>query len=202
MSIEIFDSIKQGTAEWLAIRAGIITASEMQCLLMQGRGAGESKTRRKYMLRLIAEQLSGLPEETYSNQFMERGKKQEEDARNAYTYIYEVELQRVGFIRNGKVGCSPDALVGTDGALELKTRLGSLQIELLLSGEVPPEHSAQLQGVMWVAERAWIDFVAYSPGLRPFIRRVHRNERAIAEMKVAVDTFLEEMEAIKRKLQA
>ena len=43
---------EQGSIEWLSARAGLVTASEFQTLLMKGKGGGESLTRKTYMRRL------------------------------------------------------------------------------------------------------------------------------------------------------
>ncbi|MEC3912174.1 hypothetical protein U5A82_17345 [Sphingobium sp. CR2-8] len=49
----------QGTPEWFACRMGIPTASQFSTIMASGRGGGESKTRRTYMLKLAGEILTG-----------------------------------------------------------------------------------------------------------------------------------------------
>ena len=117
----------------------------------------------------------------------------EGDARDLYVFLKDVEPQRVGFIRNGKKGCSPDSLIGSDGMLEIKTKLAHIQVELLLTGKLPTEHVPQLQGQLWIAEREWVDFVSYWPKARPFIKRVHRDEPYIKALAAAVDQFENEL---------
>ncbi len=141
------------------------------------------------MLKLAGEILTGEPMESYSNSHMERGKEQEAEAREAYELMKDVDCQQVGFIRNGDKGCSPDSLIGDDGALEIKTALPHIQVERLLRGDLPPEHRAQVQGVLWVAERAWIDFVSYCPRLPLLIVRVPRDDGYIATLAGAVKEF-------------
>jgi hypothetical protein len=77
-----------------------------------------------------------------------------------------------------------------------------LQVELLLAGEIPEDHKAQCQGGLWVCEREWLDFISYWPGLRPFVKRVYRDERYIAALKIAVTDFLAEMDSIRERLAA
>lgn len=195
----------QGTPEWHACRLGLPTCSEFATVLMQGRKKGEpSVTRRKYMLTLIGERLTGNPSDelSYTNRHTERGHAMEPEARRLYAFAHEVEPQIVGFIRNGEKGGSPDALIGDAGMLEIKTKLPHLQLELLLAKEVPAEHVTQLQGLLWVAEREWIDFVSYWPGLEPFIKRVHRDEVAIKSIALGVEMFLNEMNELMNKLEA
>lgn len=180
---------EQGTPEWFACRLGIPTASEFDSILANGRGGQPSKTRRTYMLKLIGERLTGEPAYNYQNEHMERGKEMEAEARDWYTFAFNVEPQRVGFIRNGNVGCSPDSLIGDDGMLEIKTKLAHLQADVLLGKELPPEHKAQVQGQLWVAERQWVDFVSYWPKMPPFKVRVYRDEEYIAHLSKMVTIF-------------
>jgi len=100
----------------------------------------------------------------------------------------------VGIILNHGVGYSPDSLVGTNGLLEIKTKLPKFQIEVLLSGEIPAEHVAQCQGGLWVSEREWIDFVSYWPGMPLFIKRAYRDDIMIRTIAERVEAFHEEME--------
>lgn len=186
--IQIFDC-EQGSADWFAARLGVPTASEFHSILAKGQG----KTRRTYMLKLAGERLTGEPMHTYSNDHMERGREMEDEARSLYEFQTDAELTRVGFMRNGEKGCSPDSLIGANGMCEIKTKLAHLQLDVLASDAVPSEHIAQCQGALWVAEREWLDFVSYWPKLKPFIKRVYRDERYIATLKVAVEEFNEEL---------
>jgi hypothetical protein len=200
MSVEIVECI-QGTPEWHKARAGRPTASEFSTVLAGGRGGGESKTRGKYMRRLAGEILTGEPEEGYENGAMARGRAMEPEARDLYSLTTNATLTQVGFLVNGRVGASPDSLIGDKGALEVKTQIPSLLIERLLSGDVPTEHIAQLQGILWVAEREWIDIAIYWPKLPLFRRRVKRDEQYIARLKIGVSAFLEELDELVEKLR-
>ena len=183
----------QGTPEWFAARVGIPTASRFSDILAKGEG----KTRGRYLRDLAAEIIRGTPEEeTYTNAHMERGKAQEDEARRLYAFMADADPVQVGFIRDGRKGCSPDSLIGDDGGLEIKTALGHIQIERLQRGTLPSEHVAQVQGSLWVTSRKWWDFVSYSPGLPPLISRVERDEPYIATLAKAVDAFNEELDAL------
>jgi hypothetical protein len=200
MELQIFNC-EQGTPEWLACRAGIPTASEFDTVMAKGRGGGDSKTRRTYMLKLIGERLTHEPMYSYSNDHMERGKVMEAEARDLYQMIAEVDCQQVGFLRRGDAGASPDSLVGNDGMLEIKTKLPHLQIDCILYDEFPAEHRAQCQGQLWIAEREWVDFVSYWPGLPLFAKRVFRDEDYIKRLAEAVRVFNTEMEETIAKVQ-
>lgn len=186
--IEIID-VEQGTAEWFRVRAGMPTASEFATVMAKGKDGGESKTRRTYMLKLAGEILTGEPMDVYTNIHMERGKMMEEEARDLYSFSADAEPLRVGFIINGRKGCSPDSLIGDKGMVEIKTQLPHLLIDTLLRGDFPPEHKAQCQGALWVAEREWIDIAVYWPKLPLFVKRAVRDDAYIAKLSAAVDLF-------------
>lgn len=200
--IQYFMDLEQGSPEWFAARAGIPTASNFSTVMARGRGGGESLTRRKYMLTLLGELLTGEVQEGYSNAHMERGKAMEDDARNAYEFQTGNECARVGFVRNGLAGASPDSLIGDDGILEIKTKLPHLQLEVLLSGEVPSEHIDQIQGQLFITGRQWCDFVSYWPGLPLFVKRVYPDLDHMARISCAVKAFVEEMNELKARIEA
>ncbi len=192
MALSIFDC-DQNSEEWREARMGIPTASEFSTVMAKGRDGGSSVTRRTYMLKLAGEILTGEPMESYSNAHMERGKVMEDEARDLYAFMQDVDPVRVGFIRNGQKGCSPDSLIGNNGGCEIKTKLPHILLEVMLKDELPAEHRAQVQGSMWVAEREWWDFVAYWPKLPLFVKRVYRDEAYISKLASAVDAFNDEL---------
>lgn len=194
--IRIFDC-EQNSPEWMECRLGIPTASGFSKVLAQGDG----KTRRRYLLDLAAERLTGTIAESYSNGHMERGHAMEGDARNLYAFQRDSEPVRVGFIRRDDVraGASPDSLIADDGLLEIKTKLGALQLDVLEKRKLPSEHVAQVQGQMWVSGRAYCDFVSYWPKLPLFVIRVERDAAYIAKLAQAVADFNGELDAIVAK---
>lgn len=200
MDVQIFDC-EQGSPEWYACRLGIPTASEFDTVLAKGKGGGESKTRRTYMLKLVGERITSQPKYDYHNDHMERGKEMEQEARDLYAMVADTEPAKVGFMRRGEAGCSPDSLVGDVGLLEIKTKLAHLQLEVLLSDRLPSEHIPQIQGQLWIAEREWVDFVSYWPGLPLFAKRVFRDEEYITTLATAVRAFNDEMQELIARVQ-
>jgi len=200
--IEIFDC-EQGSDEWFALRMGIPTASNFSLILASGKGGDASKTRQTYLYKLAGEIITGRqPSEGFSNVHTERGHRMEPDARAFYTFMNDVELKQVGFIRNGRKGGSPDSLIGENGLLEIKTKLPHLMIETLLKGEFPPAHKAQCQGNLWISEREWIDLFVYWPAIPPFIIRAERDEEYITNLHYAVKFFNEELDEVVSKILA
>lgn len=191
MTIEIFN-MTQGEPEWFQCRLGLPTASRFSDVMAKGAG----KTRRSYMLKLAAEILTGQPREEFPTPAMERGRAMEAEARDLYAFTRDIEIEQVGFIRNGQKGASPDGLIGTDGEVEIKTKRGDLLVELLLDGSFPNEHFWQCQGSLWVCEREWIDLVCFWPGLPLHVKRLYRDDGAIHELSTAIDRFNTELAEI------
>ena len=189
-ALEIFNCA-QGDPAWFEARRGIPTASRFADVLAKGQGI----TRRKYLLTLAGEAITGDVAESYSNAHMERGHIMEADARNLYSFAHDVEPELVGFMRRGRAGASPDSLVGTDGLLEIKSKLPHLLLDVLDKGKLPPEHVAQVQGQLWVSGRNWCDFVAYWPKLPLFCVRVERDDAYIATLSQAVADFVGELDS-------
>ncbi len=191
--IEVHD-VEQGSERWFALRAGIPTASEFATVMAKGKDGGRSITRDKYMRQLAGEILTGEPApEGYTNAFMERGKALEDEARDLFGFIRDVELQRVGFIRNDNKGASPDSLIGTTSGLEIKVAIPAVQIERLQRGTLPSEHVAQVQGTLLVSERETWNFMSYCPKLPPLILTITRDDVYIRALSEAIDRFNEEL---------
>ncbi len=197
--LEVIDC-EQGSPEWLAHRAKLVTASEFGTVMAKGKGGAESKTRRTYMLKLIGEILTGQPSESYTNKHMERGKEMEAEARDFYALMTDTNPVQVGLLKRGRVAYSPDSLINPKGLHEIKTKLPHLHLEALLAKELPAEHKPQCQGGLAVSDREWLDFQSYWPGLPPFIVRVYRDEEYIKQIKSAVDQFLSEMDELMHKI--
>lgn len=179
----------QGTPEWFAARAGIPTASMFKTVMAVGPKGGKSVGRVDYLNKLAGELLTGEPMDNYVSADMERGKLMEDEARDLYAFQNDIEPQRVGFIRNGNKGASPDSLIGNNGGLEIKSAAAHIQIDRLLHGELPTEHKAQVQGSLWICEREWWDFCSYCPKLPLLQIRVFRDEDYIKKIANEVELF-------------
>lgn len=192
MPVEYFDC-DQNDDTWRKLRAGIPTASAFKAVLAKGE---DGKTRRSYLNKLAAEVVLNAPLDGYRNAAMDRGHEQEPKARNTYSLLTDTEPKQVGFARNGRKGCSPDSLIGTDGILEIKTQEPDLLVDTIRLDKFPAAHVAQCQGALWVCEREWVDIAVYSPGMPLFVRRAHRDETYIATLAREVDRFLADLDAM------
>lgn len=194
--MQVFD-FDQGEEEWFRARMGIPTASKFATVMAKGEG----KTRSEYMRKLAGEILTGEPQEAFSNGHTDRGNAMEDEARQHYAFVEVAEIHRVGFIRNGNKGASPDSLVGDNGGLEIKTALPHIQIDRLERDRLPPEHKAQVQGNLWLSEREWWDFVSYWPKLPILTVRVYRDEEYIKTMADEIDRFNDELAALVERIR-
>ena len=195
--IEIFEDLEQGSPSWFECRRGIPTASKFSTVMAKGEG----KTRSEYMRILAGEILTGEQSEQFSNIHTDRGNAMEDEARQTYAFITDAEIKRVGFIRNGNKGASPDSLVGTNGGLEIKTALPKIQIDRLERDRLPPEHKAQVHGNIWLAEREWWDFCSFWPKLPMLTVRVYRDETYIKEMSAEIDRFNDELAELVERIR-
>lgn len=191
-------NFEQNSAEWLEARRGIPTASQFKSILAKGEG----KTRRTYMLKLAGEIITGKPMESFSNEHTEHGHEIEPMLRDLYAFQTGAQLERIGFVRNGRVGCSPDSFIDADGGLEIKRQLPHLLIETILKDEFPSEHKAQVQGTLWVTMRAWWDIAVGYEGMPLFVKRCHRDEPYIQSLATEVDRFAAELDDVVAKIRA
>lgn len=201
--IEVVDC-EQKSEEWYRARMGIPTASMFGTVMAQGKGGGESIGRASYMRKLAGEIITEIPMESYTNDDMERGTAIEPELRARYAFEADVEVEQVGFIRNGNKGCSPDGLIGKDGMVQIKSAAPHIMIEILMAGEVPKKHLPQCHGELWVAERAWTDLVigSVSNKLPLFRQRIHRSEAYIRQISGAVADFNGELREMVSKIRA
>jgi len=192
---------EQGSPEWLASRLGRPSASMFGKLIT---GSGKpSSSAESYINELIAERLTGRSKPFYTNEHMERGNALEPEAREAYEFITDYEVQETGFILDDseEFGCSPDGLVVDHSlGLEIKCPSDSVHVSYLRAGKVPAKYYQQVQGCMWITGRECWDFMSYHPEMPHLLVRARRNEKFIKAMAeqvlAAVETITTETERL------
>lgn len=190
---------EQGSLEWFEARLGIPSSSNFDKIITT---AGKpSKQREKYMYRLAGEAVSGVLEESYQNAAMLRGIEMEDEAKQLYTLITGNEVTEVGFCVEEGYGASPDGLIAEKGCLELKCPLVATHVGYLLANKLPTDYFQQVQGQLLVTGREWADFMSYSPGLKPMIVRVNRDETFINALKIELAVFCEELRVVIGKIK-
>lgn len=196
--MKIIDCI-QGSDEWFAIRCGKVTASCFSDVLNAGSG------RKTYMMRVIAERLTGITQNGYHNKIMDRGSEVEPQARVYYEELNECKVESVGFIaKDDFIGCSPDGLVGKDGTVEIKCPLTTTHLHYILTGKMPAIYRPQVQGGMFVTGRKWCDFISFDPLLKQhpfFCIRIFRDDKYIMVLELAIEQFLKELQEIIKKVK-
>jgi len=166
----IIHEVEQRTEEWYKLRLGIPTGSAFSKLITSK--GDRSKSLPEYAATLAGEKFAGKELEAWEgNQWTERGKELEVDAKEFYEFTNDVEVKEVGFITTDEkdAGCSPDGLVNDDGMVEFKCLKAERHIKAIMyhrkHGRAQPEYIAQPQGQMLIAERKWCDLVFYHPEL-------------------------------------
>jgi putative phage-type endonuclease len=199
--------IEQGSAEWLAIRLGKVTASRITDVLAKGK-SGEAATREDYRTELLVQRLTNEPGESFTNAAMEWGTQTEPMARIAYEAHANVFVEQVAFVDHPTIewfGCSPDGLVGESGLLEIKCPASKNHLKYLLAGKPPAKYVPQMQCQMAVTGREWCDFVSYDPrlpeDLQLFVVRLERDVSYIMAMEEEVSKFLGEVSEMYSKLK-
>lgn len=199
MIVETFD---QYSDEWWAARVGRPSASCFDKLITPTT-MKPSKQAEKYLYTLAGERLAGVKEQTYQNAAMERGMQMEEEARNAFELIMDMEVNQVGIVypdEQKQYSCSPDGLMEKAG-LEIKCPLISTHVSYLLAGKLPVDYIPQVQGSMLISGLAHWFFCSYYPGLPPLILKVARDDKFCAALKIELDGFCKRLDETEAKLR-
>jgi putative phage-type endonuclease len=190
----------QGTDAWRAARAGSLGASQIHEALAKTR-SGWGASRDNIRARLVAERLTGAPQDSFTNDAMRWGTDNEPAAREAYCFVQGVSVVEVGLRKHPTISgshASPDGLVGDDGLTEIKCPNTSTHIATLLGTPIADKYIKQMQWQMRVYDRQWCDFVSYDPrmplDMQLHIARVDRDDALIAELEAGVTEFLAEVE--------
>lgn len=193
--------IEQGSADWHRMRLGKVTASRVADIVAKT-GTGYSTSRANYAAQLIAERLTGEPTESFTNAAMQWGTDHEPDARLAYEFRTDAEVEQVAFVDHPIIamsGASPDGLIGADGLLEIKCPITATHLETLRGRAIPSKYQTQMLWQMACTGRQWCDYVSYDPRLpeqmRLYVERLTRDEARIAELEAEVKAFLAEVDA-------
>lgn len=206
-------NFEQGSQEWLQARAGRVTASRIADVMAKVK-SGEAASRRDYRAQIIAELLTGQPQEDgFTSKEMTWGTEQEPYARASYEVKTGAMVDQVGLVLHPSIdrgAASPDGLVGWDGEnapeglVEIKCPKTSTHLEYLMAGIAPSKYHPQMLWQMACTGAQWCDFVSFDPRLpehlQLFVVRFPRDEKRIKEIEAEVQAFLGEVDAILAKL--
>ncbi len=145
MNIHVVD---QGSPEWLALRAGLPTASQFDKIVTP---TGKlSKSARDYKAWLLAERVLGRPIPIKQTAAMIRGTQFEAEAVDFYQAVKEVKTELIGFVTtdDNRIGASPDRWAGTDGQLEIKVPECHTHMSYFLAQAGIDKYGAQLEDLL------------------------------------------------------
>ena len=202
---DIIRGIEQGSEAWQQLRLGIPTASAFDRILT-AKKLEPSAQQEMYMAELNAEWRSGEPCDGFGGtEWVERGKALEPEARKYYAFKTQQDPKQVAFIYKDEqhmVGCSPDALVGDEGLLELKCPMLKTHMFWLNRSTLPREHLIQVQGQIWVAGATWCDFMSYFPDEPPVLFRIYPELPVQAAFDKHIPAFLSGLVESRKRLEA
>lgn len=193
-------NIIQGTEEWINIRKMAMTASHAQAIAAQGAGLNT------YIMKMMEEYYFNGERPNFTNEHIERGNELEPEARMLYAINNEVEVKEVGFIEYSEfVGCSPDALVGDDGLLEIKCPDNDKYFKHLVNGEkaIDSTYKMQMQMQLLVSGRKWCDYMAYNKNYEKssFIHRFYPDKEIFKKLLIGFEIGEEKIKSIKKSIE-
>ena len=201
----IYRDIEQGTDEWHQMRLGKVTASKISDVIAKTK-TGYGASRATYIGQLIAERLTNIPTEFYTNAAMQWGTETEPQARAAYEFYTDSEVEQIAFADHPSIdmsGASPDGIVER-GLVEIKCPNTATHIEYLTSKKIPKKYINQMQWQMACLGSEWCDFVSFDPRmpehLNKLIIRVDRDDKYIQMLEDEVKLFNQEINEKLEKL--
>lgn len=181
----------QQSVEWMVERAGIVTCSELDQIVTPEFKARTGQMVETYLAKKVAERWTGGPLASLNVFDVEQGQILEEQAVPWYELEFSEIIQRVGLLTtdDGKIGCSPDGLIGEDCGIEIKCPAIHTHVRYLLDGEVPKDYLAQIHGAMLVTGRPMWKFLSYHRRLPALVKAVERDEKIQRRLADAIGAF-------------
>jgi hypothetical protein len=177
----IVHDVEQNSDAWMRLHVGFPTASSFSKLVTSK--GDPSKSMQEWAEYLAcckyADEDINLWE---GNKYTVRGHEVEPEARMAYAMGTDLPVDTVGFITDDLIlwGCSPDALVGEPGLLEIKClpKAHYKAVKRIKQiGTPPTEHVAQCQGQLLITGREWLDLMYYHPTLPGVTIRIYPDKK-------------------------
>lgn len=192
-------NVEQGSEEWFALRAELLTASDATAIKTQGAGLNT------LVLDKVVKNISSAVEERYENADTLRGHELESIAAGIYELETGNSVRVVGFVTNKKYpfgGCSPDRFVGEDGNLQIKAPSDMVYAKILLANKPDIGYVTQCQMEMMIGEKKWTDLMFYNPNFpRPYIIfRILPDEETYKKLEDGLKLGGIKMQEIKAKL--
>ena len=198
-----FHDISQNTDEWLEMRGGRLTSSNLGTVMASyGKAFGEPA--KKYAVNVAIEQITGRHiSSTYTNSHMQRGHEQEPIARLLYEEETFCTVENGGFFCDDFIGCSPDGLAD-NGVVEIKSVISSVHYASIKRQKVDPAYKWQCIGNLMFTGKDWLDFISYCQEFpedkQLFIHRIHKEElqEEFSMIKTRIQEFKKLVESTKK----
>lgn len=188
-------NVEQGSAAWYAARLGIPSASNFSKIITPG--GKKSDQAKKYKYRLIAERLlrESQDDEIGHVRWVSAGKENEPFAAAHFQEVEGVELKKCGFFTtdDGRLGCSPDRLIGDNQAMEIKCPAPFTQVGYLLDG-LEDAYTAQVQGQLIVTGFEAIHFFSWHKQM-PSVHKITKPDKNYQKvLKGYLSEFCDELD--------
>ena len=187
-------------------RLGKVTGSRVSDIMPSLKTGAYSRSRRTYMLQLIAQRLTGRARQSFQTSAMKRGSDLEPEAKQAYEIATGNFVTDTEFVEHPIIdmfGASPDGLVEDKNLLiEIKCMGEERHLDFLLTGEIPLQYQHQMIAQCACTGVPECDFVAYHDefpkGKEIGIKRFVPTAAEILIVEEEVIFFLEEAEKLEK----
>ena len=188
--------VQQNSLEWLVARSGLPTASEFDNLISPKFEPRKGQMPESYLAQKLAERWIGGPLPSFQSIDMDFGKILEDEAKPFYTFQFNEEIKSVGLVTtdDGKIGASPDGLIGDDGGIEIKCPEAKTHVKYLMAGKLPDDYTLQVHGSMFVTARAWWKFMSYRRKFPAYVTTIERDEKINAVISETLYAFCEKLD--------
>lgn len=185
--------MNQRTDEWLEIRKGKFTGSEIWKLMVEPKSKSESlsETAKSYILEKIVEQYSVDDSESFTTAAMQWGVDYEPLAKKWYTKLTGNQIEECAYIHHKlfpmNAGGSPDGYITkTNSIIEIKcpfngvNHIKHIMIEPHLMKQECKEYYWQMQFYMMILDADFCEFISFDPRINEswglHIKRIERND--------------------------
>jgi hypothetical protein len=202
--MKIYKDIEQGSEEWLNLRLGKISCSNLGKLFTGGKGL----TRKSYIRELAYERRTGerVPKK-FKSEAMQYGNDTESEARLDYMLKFNQKVEQIAFCEyNDHFGGSPDGLIDSDGVLEIKCLDYETMFDIFENPclyKIDKNYIYQVQGLMLILERDYTDFYIYHPKLGSHLFKIKKDielqKNILIEVKKANEEINILVELIKNR---
>jgi len=200
--MKIIESCEQGDLDWLKLRVGKVTASEIGNLLSPEFAPRTGEMPKTYLFEKVAEAFQGRPLPAFGSWQTDQGLLIEEEAIPWFQLETGCALTRPAFIEHedGRCGCSPDAVINGNEGLEVKSPQAVNHVRYLLDGVVPKQYIGQVHFSLYVTGFKKWTFLSYRRGFPKLIVETKRDPRICDIIENTLRSFYERFDDAMQQL--